>query len=72
MRPFSVNLFDCQQSNAMFHDDEIDEVFLEVRKLSRLLGGSSTPIIRDIIRSMAITGRQLFAGSRGVVDGDDG
>ena len=36
----------------MFHDDEIDEVFLEFRKLSRRLGGSSTPIIRDMIRSI--------------------
>jgi hypothetical protein len=36
----------------MFHDDEIDEVFLEFRRLSRRLGGSSTPIIRDIIRSI--------------------
>jgi len=36
----------------MFHDDEIDEVFLEFHRLSRRLGGSSTPIIRDMIRSI--------------------
>jgi hypothetical protein len=36
----------------MFDDDEIDEVFLEFRRLTRRLGGSSAPIIRDIIRSI--------------------
>lgn len=36
----------------MFNDDEIDEVFLEFRRLTRRLGGSSTPIIRDIIKSI--------------------
>src|SRR5882757_7076284 len=36
----------------MFNDDEIDEVFLEFRRLTRRLGGLSTPIIRDIVRSI--------------------
>jgi hypothetical protein len=36
----------------MFNDDEIDEVFLEFRRLARRLGGSSTPIVRDIIKSI--------------------
>jgi hypothetical protein len=36
----------------MFNDDEIDEVFLEFRRLTRRLGGLSTPIIRDIIKSI--------------------
>ncbi len=36
----------------MFHDDEINEVFLEFRRLSRRLGGSTTRIIRDIVRSI--------------------
>jgi hypothetical protein len=40
----------------MFNDEEIDEVFLEFRRLTprltRRLGGSGTPIIPDIIKSI--------------------
>jgi hypothetical protein len=36
----------------MFNDDEIDEVFLEFRRLTCRLGGSSTLIVRDIIKSI--------------------
>jgi hypothetical protein len=36
----------------MFNDNEIDEVFLEFRRLTRRLDGLSTPIIRDMIRSI--------------------
>ena len=36
----------------MFNDNEIDEVFLEFRRSTRRLDGLSTPIIRDMIRSI--------------------
>jgi len=41
----------CQQS--------IDEVFLEFRRLTRRLRGSSTPIIRDIIRSIKLVTNEI-------------
>ena len=53
----------------MFHDDEIDEVFLEFRRLSRRLGGSSTPIIRDIIRSIKRATNEIRRSHWRVEDG---